>query len=86
VSVNLNETCVLDARNKLARLFGLIALRAGKAIMRVRAAAPNKGWTRRRRRTFHLARIGWPCHRRFTAKLAQLAQLEISSGDFTRTA
>jgi len=32
------ETCALDARNKLARLFGLIAVRAGEAIMRAREA------------------------------------------------
>jgi 3'(2'), 5'-bisphosphate nucleotidase len=38
VSVNLDETCDLDARDKLARLFGLIAVRAGRAILRVRDA------------------------------------------------
>jgi len=36
VTVNVNETCALDARDKLARLFGLIAVRAGRAILRVR--------------------------------------------------
>jgi 3'(2'), 5'-bisphosphate nucleotidase len=36
VSVNLKETCVLDDRDKLARLFGLISVRAGRAIMRLR--------------------------------------------------
>jgi 3'(2'), 5'-bisphosphate nucleotidase len=36
VSINLSEACVLDAHDKLARLFGLIAIRAGRAIMRVR--------------------------------------------------
>jgi len=41
VSVNPNETRVLDARDKLARLFGLIAVRAGRAIMRVRETGPS---------------------------------------------
>ena len=36
MTVNVNETCALDARDKLARLFGLIAVRAGRAILRVR--------------------------------------------------
>ena len=36
MSINLSEACVLDAHDKLARLFGLIAIRAGRAIMRVR--------------------------------------------------
>jgi 3'(2'), 5'-bisphosphate nucleotidase len=36
VSINLSEACVLDAHDKLARLFGLIAVRAGRAIMRIR--------------------------------------------------
>lgn len=31
----------MDARDKLARLFGLIAVRAGRAIMRLRGAAAN---------------------------------------------
>jgi 3'(2'), 5'-bisphosphate nucleotidase len=35
VSVKLKETCILDDRDKFARLFGLIAVRAGQAIMRV---------------------------------------------------
>ncbi len=36
VSVKLNEASIVDARDKLARLFGLIAVRAGRAIMRLR--------------------------------------------------
>ena len=41
VTDNLNETSIVDAQDKLARLFGLIAVRAGKAIMKVRAAGAS---------------------------------------------
>ena len=36
VSGDLGESCTVGNRDKLARLFGLIAVRAGCAIMKVR--------------------------------------------------
>ena len=41
VNTQLNEACIVDARDKLARLFGLIAVRAGRAIMDVRQAGAS---------------------------------------------
>jgi 3'(2'), 5'-bisphosphate nucleotidase len=41
VSARSSETYLLDNRDKLARLFGLIAVRAGQAIMRVREAGDS---------------------------------------------
>jgi len=40
-SALLNEAYIVDDRDKLARLFGLIAVRAGRAIMEVRAAGAS---------------------------------------------